>query len=469
MASKYDTLVKDTAIFAIGKFGSKIILFILVPLYTNFLTAEEYGVAELVLTLSQIIVPIISLMIFDGIMRFGLAKGSKKEDVLLIGVIITFADAIICLFIVYLAGFYAPIANWRWYLYWNILLYIAYNVELNYMKANDHNLMFSIVSILQTLVIGVSSILLLAVLHLGIQGYLLASNISFLIAFIFCFFTEHIWSSLKRAKFDKSLLIQMVKYSAPLAINNISWGIVQSSDKFMLEYMIGQNALGLYTLASKIPSLINVFISIFQQSWGISSIREVESTNDKSFYKNVLTVYYISIFFVCIALNSIIKPFMKIYVANDFGESWRFVPLLLVSAAFSAISVYYGGLYGAIKKSLNSMNTMIVAACVNIIFNYVLIHYFGVLGAAASTLISYVVLTVLRIIDMNRYLKIEISWSRFVINSMIVIAQSIFVTMDFHIVILSSFTGLLFIAINRRELSTVLTKGLSRMKKKGIK
>jgi len=466
LSSKYDVLVKDTAIFAVGKFGSKIILFILVPLYTNFLTAEEYGVAELVFTLSQIIVPIISLMIFDGIMRFGLSKGAKKENVLLIGALITLADAIIGLIVVYFSSFYSPIAEWRWYLYWNILLYIAYNVELNYMKANDHNLMFSIVSILQTLVIGISSVVLLAVFHMGVQGYLLASNISFLIAFVFCFIFEHIWAGLRRATFDKSLLIEMIKYSAPLAINNISWGVVQSSDKFMLEYMIGQNALGLYTLASKIPSLINVFISIFQQSWGISSIREVESTNDRTFYKNVLTVYYISIFFACIFLNSIMKPFIRIYVANDFGESWRFVPLLLVSAAFSAISVYYGGLYGAIKKSVNSMNTMMVAAFLNIVLNYVLINMFGVIGAAVSTLISYIVLTILRVLDMNRYLRIDISWIRFIVNSLIVILHAILVTMDFNILITSVVLGTVFVAINRNELSTVVMKSINRFKRK---
>lgn len=64
MNNKYNKLVKDTLIFALGSIGSKFILFFLVPLYTNCLTTEQYGIADLVFTIAQIFIPIISLVIF---------------------------------------------------------------------------------------------------------------------------------------------------------------------------------------------------------------------------------------------------------------------------------------------------------------------------------------------------------------------------------------------------------------------
>ena len=74
MNVKYTILLKDTFIFALGSFGSKIILFFMVPLYTNYMTTEEYGIADLVFTVAQFLTPIMSIVIHDAVIRYGLSK-----------------------------------------------------------------------------------------------------------------------------------------------------------------------------------------------------------------------------------------------------------------------------------------------------------------------------------------------------------------------------------------------------------
>ena len=78
MRNKVKKLIKDFFIFALGSLGSKVILFLLVPLYTSFLSTEEYGIADLIFTLTQVLVPIVSLSIWQGVIRFGLSKNQKK-------------------------------------------------------------------------------------------------------------------------------------------------------------------------------------------------------------------------------------------------------------------------------------------------------------------------------------------------------------------------------------------------------
>ena len=80
MSNKYTKLLKDTVVFAIGGIGSKVILFLLVPLYTNYLSTQEYGTADLIFTVSQFIIPFVSLVVFDATVRFALSKNEKKED-----------------------------------------------------------------------------------------------------------------------------------------------------------------------------------------------------------------------------------------------------------------------------------------------------------------------------------------------------------------------------------------------------
>ena len=95
MERKYKTLFKDTLVFALGSLGSKVILFFLVPLYTNYLTTEEYGIADLVFTTSQLIIPIVSIVIWDAIIRFGLMKDRDREEVLKVGVTVGVVGALV--------------------------------------------------------------------------------------------------------------------------------------------------------------------------------------------------------------------------------------------------------------------------------------------------------------------------------------------------------------------------------------
>lgn len=289
--NKYKRLIGDTIIFAIGNVGSKLILFFLVPLYTNTLSTEEFGIADLVFTVSQFLIPFVSLVIFDSVIRFGLSKYEKKEDVLVTSFVVIAIGILITIIITPAIKLYNPLSPWRWYLCVYVILSVICSVELNYLKALDKNKMYAIISIINTAIMALTNVVLLTVWRLGVRGYLIATISGSFSTVVITFFAARTPSSLRIGCFDKDLAVRMIAYSAPLIMNNISWWVIQSSDKIMIEAMVGASALGMYTVATKIPSLINVIISIFSQSWGISSVREIESDNDKSFYADVFNMF----------------------------------------------------------------------------------------------------------------------------------------------------------------------------------
>lgn len=456
MNQKYQMLIKDTFIFAIGSVGSKCILFLLVPLYTNYLTTEEYGVADLVFTIAQFLIPFVSVVIFDAVVRFGLSKDEKPEDVLLIGCIIFIAGSCFTIITTPFIGLYHSISEWKWYLCAYVIFNMANSIELNYLKVKNNNRLYALVSILQTAILAGLNVLFLAVFRIGVKGYLVAYIMANVVALLVAFFCGNIGQDLKKGKYNPILMRQMVKYSSPLILNNVSWWIIHSSDKIMIESIIGVSVLGIYTVAAKIPSLINVIVSIFQQAWGISSVKEMESTNDTKYYTNVFKFYNLITCSICIFFVSVMKIFMNYYVGDGFHDAWRYVPLLLASAVFSAISSFYGSLYGALKKSVNNMFTTALAAVTNIVVNFTLIPVIGIWGAIIGTLISYITIAIVRIIDVERFIKVEIKWGKYILNYLIVIIQALFVSLDFHIYIVSSIVILLFAFFNRKELIEVI-------------
>ena len=221
--------------------------------------------------------------------------------------------------------------------------------------------------------------------------------------------------------------------------------------------MLGSVALGIFTVATKIPSLINVMISIFQQSWGISSVKEIESSNDSEFYSNVFNTFSFIAFAMGIGLTFIIKPLMTVYVGSDFVEAWRYIPLLLASATFSAISSYFVTMYSALKKSVNNMVTTLIGAITNVVLSLILVYHIGLWGAIIGTFTSYFVMATIRMIDVKRFIKIKTDTVRFVANSVILITETVLVSMEIQIYLVSAIAILLFLIINFKFLKDLLT------------
>lgn len=455
---KYKALFKDTLIFALGNIGSKIIVFFLVPFYTYYLTPDEYGISDLVFTVSQLAVPFFSLVIFDAVIRYALQRKERPQDALLVGYIVWFLGSALAIALTPAFGLYKAVSDWKWFITVYISTSMLVSIELNYLKAINKNLIYSVICILQTLCLAALNILLVAHFRLGIKGYLISYLGSSVFAAIAAAFAGKLFSEVRNAKYDKHLAKQMVLYSTPLIINNLSWWVIQSSDKLMLESMVSKAALGIYTVASRIPSLITVFVTIFQQAWGISSIKEMDSSNDSGFYTSVFTFYSFIAFMGGISLCTIIKPFMDLYVQSDaYGEVWRYVPLLLASAVFSALAAYNGSMYGALKKSVNNMLSTMVAAVVNILVNYIAILMFEIWGAMIGTVVAYIVLAFVRIIDVGRFVDIGIDWKKLLLNSALLMTQSVLVSVSNAIAgaVVSLVIIFTFCVLNRTEFKLV--------------
>lgn len=455
MNSKYKNLLKDTMIFALGSFGSKVILFFLVPLYTNYLTADEYGIADLISTFSQLIIPITSLMISSAVIRFGMMKSEKSEDVIVNAFCVIGFSIVTTFMIIFLLGWYAPVKEWRWYLFVQVILSNIAEIEKTYLKVKNKNKIFSIISVFQTLILAITNVLLLTIFNQGVRGYIIANIAGALVGVIIAFFAGNLYNDLSEGSFNMDLLKRMIMYSSPLIFGNISWWVIHSSDKIMIQAMLSASALGIYTVATKIPSLINVIIAIFSQAWGISSIKEIESTKKTDFISSVFNLYSTTVFGAAILLITFIKPFMNIYVGNDFKGSWIYTPLLLAAAAFFSLSVFISSLYSALQKTKNDMWTTILCAVINLIVNYIGISFLGVWGAIIGTVTAYFICAVVRIIDINRFLKINIKKNLY-INMLILIFQSIAIAVQWHIVFVSSIGCSLFVLLNFEEIRKAL-------------
>lgn len=426
---KYWKLFKDFITFGIGSLGSKIILFFLVPLYTNYLTTSDFGISELVSTCVQLAVPIVSLVVYDGVLRFCLSKSVKKEDVLVSSFIVVLIGSAILIVSLPVFESVSSFGQWKYYFFFYSVMCMINYIFLNYIKGIGKNKLYAVSNILQTCFLAALNIVLLIVLKAGIKGYLLANILSLIVGVLVMGIFGSVFKDLFRGSFDSVLTKKMLLFSAPLVLNNISWWAIHSSDKLMLDAMIDTSAVGIYSVAAKIPSLINVFITIFAQAWNISAVNEFEnSSKDSAYFKNIFFINYSLIVLICSLAIVFKNPFIVFFVGNDFAAAGIYIPFLLVASVFNCISSFFGSIYSASKKTINNMLTTIIAAIVNVGINFILIRKIGVIGAAFGTLVAYFVLSAIRLFDARRYIHFRINFVLLLSNLIILVGQSSLVT-----------------------------------------
>lgn len=420
-------LLKNTFIFSIGNFGSKIINFLLVPLYTNILTTSEYGTLDLVTVLSMVLVPIITLNISESIMRFSLDKSSDKNKILSIGIIMSFISFIFSFLMIFIFNFSSFTNNYSIYLSFYIFSLSISTIFLCYIRGIEKLFDYSIISIIQSLSIAVLNIIFLITFKMGVKGYILSYSISYILTTILCIIRGKIFSEIVRLNFDKKLFKRMTKYSVLLIPNSLMWWIINSLDRVMVTNMISINANGIYAVSYKIPTILITLTTIFNQAWMFSAVKEKDSIDKNEYTNNVFKSLSICVITISAFLILILKPLLKIYVGTDFYNAWKFIPPLLVGTIFLTLGTFLSNEYTAHKDSLGFLKSSTIGAVTNLILNFIFIRKYGVMGASVATCLSYLAVFIFRLFDTRKYVKINIYNKKIILNLLIVIILSILI------------------------------------------
>lgn len=401
-------LLKNTVIFSIGNFGTKIISFFLVPLYTNILTTREYGTVDLIYTIGMVLVPLLTLNIGESIMRFALDKNADCDKIMSTGITILIFGAIIGLLILPIANLFESVSNYSIYIYLYTLTLAFSQIFLCYLRGKEFLLKYSIGNIIQSLTIAIFNIIFLIGMKKGIEGYLMAYILANVCTGLYGFWAGKVNLVIKKYSIDIELSKNMIKYSVVLIPNSFMWWIMNSSDRMMVSAMISVTANGVYAVAYKIPTLLSTITTIFNQAWSYSAIREDESEDKEEYnnrvYDNLVTIVIV----VATGLLMIMKPFLSVYVGKEYYAAWHYVPYLIVGFVFMTLGSFIATSYTVHKDSMGFLISGTVGAIINLILNFILIPMMGVSGAAFATCISYFGVFAYRIKDTQKYIKLRV-------------------------------------------------------------
>ena len=426
-------LAKNTLIFTLGDIGSKIISFFLIPLYTNYLSTEQYGTVDLITTIATVAVPVITLNIGEALMRFGLDKDADLEKNTQIGSFMLLVAAIIGIIIFPICGHISGVSSYAGYVYFYVLSLAASQIYLFDLRGKELLLKYSIGSILVTFLTAIFNIIFLVGMHMGIEGYLIAYGIANFVTALYALAAGRGYKAFGFSKLDKKLMRQMAKYSFVLIPNTFMWWIMNSSDRIMVTAMVGAAANGIYAISYKIPSIVSTATNIFNRAWSYSAIREENAVDEVEYNNLMLRMLTGWGMLVGIFILAIIKPFLHIYVAPSYYEAWRYTPFLVVGFVYMTVGSFVATSYTVHKDSFGFLFSGMTGAVINIVLNAVLIPFCKVYGAAFATCVSYIAVFMFRYFHTKKYMHYCINTPEFVIGSILLVVSSFCMFIDNYI------------------------------------
>ena len=423
--NKYTRLFSNTVLFGISTFSSKVLSFALTRLYTSVLAEASFGVVDLVTACANLLIPLVSLGISNSVIRFGLEEKESKNGVFTSGLVAIGSGFSLLLLLYPLLSRIPLVEPYVGLLYLYVLVSCLRTLCCQFVRARMYTRLYAIDGILSTAYTVAFNVLFLVVWDMGPTGYLLSIIAADALSIVGLSAVAVLPQYIQFKQFSWKLYGAMLRYSLPLVPALMFWWVTNASDRFFIAYMCGPAENGLYAAAYKVPSIVSIMSTIFTEAWQLSAVTDGQSEDRDRFFTNIFQALAAVAFIAGGFLTFFCQPIMRILVAKAYFEAWRYIPFLVLSTVFSALAAFLNSVYMVEKKSSLSLATMMVGASLNLLLNWLLIPVMGPNGAAFATMLSYMVVFLLRVFTTRRFVRIRYSPGRLIFSTLLLLLMSL--------------------------------------------
>lgn len=411
MENKYKRLAKNSIWTLIGNSGSKLLGLLLLPLYTRWLGTSGFGESDLVTTYSSFLVYIMTLCIADGIFVFtknqsNELKKSFFSSALLFTVLLLVIWAVLWCILDFLFAsldFRNSFTDNLWYIYGIVVTTFLQQYSQQFILSLEKIKIFSFTGIVHSLFTLLFSFLLIP--SMGVKGYILATIYSNLLTASYSFFLSKSYLYLSFRQIDKYKVYELLKYTIPLIPNGIMWWLVSALNRPVMEYNLDYSTIGIYAVANRFPSIINMVFAVFSVAWNISVFEEYGKEGYEVFYKKIFRMLFLVIIIAASVVMVSSELIVTIFAAPDFHEAWKYMIILVVGSVFSCLSSFFGTNFSVVKQSKYYFYSSVWGALTAIVLNLILIPVIGLWGTSISVMMSFVVMMSSRYIYSKKYVS----------------------------------------------------------------
>ncbi len=460
--SRNKELIKNTFILGIGQFVPKLTVLILLPVLTTYLATDEYGVYDLIVSLASVLVPILTLQMYQALLRYLIAykEVEDRKNYITTSIVFVLMINIVVLPIVYIGCRLFKLENWI-----SVLICIMLCAESLYYifgqvaRGLGRNIHYSIGAALYAIINTLLIVLTVKYLKMGLDGIVLAISLSYCAVCIYLIITTKLWNYFNIQHFNRMILKEMLKFSIPLVPNQISFWIVNMSDRLIVISFLGASANGIFSVAHKIPNMYNMAYSIFNLAWAETAMKAYDDNIGGSYYSNMFSRLYRFLMGIMLLVLAITPFAFAVLVNEAYNGAYVQMPLLFLGALFSSFTYFFGGIYMALKKTREIGTSSIVGAVINIIINLVLIKYIGLFAAGIAAAVAFGVICAYRIYDLKKNIDLKFSIAEVVVGLILfVICSALCMSKNMVCIFICAIIAIIYNIFSNKELLLIICK-----------
>lgn len=417
-------LANTTLVYFLANFSTKILSFLLLPLYVSKLTTAEYGSVDLVFTASQFLIPLISLTIHAAAFRYLIDAKTDEEKREIIStsswmLLLSTAVALIVSVVGYciignyyflLAGIYMITSIWS-------------NYFLQMTRGLQHNKTYAFMGVANAAIHILLNIVFIAGLNMGSISLILSPIIGFVVTALILFFSNGFYKYVCFKCYNTQVSKKLIKYSLPLIPENIVWWCLSGFSKVFLSFVHGNSMLGIYAVANKFSDLLISIYSIFHLAWTEIAFQIYGEKGQDELY----SIAYNNISKVMLSVVLVLMPITKIIVPAFLNESYMlsidYMPVLYVMVFINILSTFYGSGFQCAKKTAGVLVSSCIGAATNVLFCVLLVPRFAVWGTVSAMFLANIALLICKKRMSKQFFRIQINYK----NYLILIPLAIFI------------------------------------------
>ena len=390
------SLLKDSAVYGIGIVLSRLVGFIMIPIYTRVLSPADYGIIETIVRVVDVFGLVLALGISSALMRYynEASEGRDRRRLISTSLLVIGAATAASMLLAF------PASPWVTKLAFGstehqgyvliallgMLLQLVSNIPLTLLRAEERAWRFTIISTIQLLTALSLNILLVVYWRMGVEGVVLSQFINALIWAVVLGLDLVVRHGIA---FDRGWAGRLLAFGIPLVPAGIAQFTLHFSDRFFLTRFATIDELGLYSLAYRFAMLATTFYGMLDTAWWPWAFRVAREPDAPSNLKNgvALMLTASTVFVTGVILFS--APTIQLLAAEDFWAASRYVPPLTAAYwLFSTVAPLSVGLHLAERTGiLAAANAFAAVVCLGLSFWIIPTH--GVWGAIGVTIASF--------------------------------------------------------------------------------
>jgi O-antigen/teichoic acid export membrane protein len=414
--------VGHSLIYFIGNALNRLGVFVLLPLYTNYLTTEEYGILEIVLVTVAFLRVFLGMRLGHSTLRFFFEYENENDRKKLISTSIlsvTFWCLILVSILILCSGHIARIISGTetyrmlFILGFLVMFFEVINeIPFAFFRAKEYSFLYVTGSLLQLILRVVLNIYIVIYLQGGVKGILTGNLLS---AFIIWLLLSAFVFKYSGISFDTSKLKDLWRYSYPLVIAALPGLALRNTDRLFLSWYASLGAVGVYALAFRFGLALQGFIlEPFQLGYGPFRFKIMNREDAPNVYSRITTYFLFAVMFIGLLISLLSQEVIELMASESFLNAYKVVPLLIFAIIMNGMTyIFQTGLF--IKKRTSYFPYIsTIAALINISSLFILVPLFGIYGAGFALVLTTSVEMTLTYIFSQRLYRIDFEYKRLI-------------------------------------------------------